>query len=500
MVFQKWDPTGQRDVVTKHVPGYVQPASFDLYAQADTISIDGTLVGSSASNLASQMETLRAMFRNKMNVWIDATDVYQGVVNFARITKLSGPTLDYKMGPLVATFSLEAAALLPWGTTQINPWSQLNAANDFAYAFRDLSGVGREYVLNPLDMNCNFTINSSTNQFSWEFILDNQNHFTTSYSLLNNFSSTSNLAGVAGSGWTFAVDTLVYRGDSGNQSVRVSGTSNSSGNFSFKWAPSSAVSLSGMDFLCVWVRGGFGGASSGAITVIISDGTSAIYWTFSNIPSLIWYRLIMPLHFPTSGGSVNYASVTSFTIQTTGTASASTQMWAGELAADIGLNTWLEFMVPDNIAQNPPGGSGAAINVQSWNGSSYQAFLEYGAFESTLLQNSPFYTLDGTDSSNLYNYSGGPGYYGAYPPGTIGSTKSPNASGPTLNGGSPITYNTTWGTYWRLGIALRMPPATSDSLAGGYPSDDLSGVQAINKVRLKVAIYYANEDTTYTGY
>jgi hypothetical protein len=61
-------------------------------------------------------------------------------------------------------------------------------------------------------------------------------------------------------------------------------------------------------------------------------------------------------------------------------------------------------------------------------------------------------------------------------------------------------YTTTYGCMSRWMFNLRIAPATSDSLAGNYPSDDLSAFQAINKVRLKVQVYIANEDTSVTGF
>ncbi|MGI0085423.1 MAG: hypothetical protein ACREBQ_10110, partial [Nitrososphaerales archaeon] len=181
LAFQKYDRSEPRSIVSKTIPGYVQTFTYDLVSTNPTIQIDGTLIGTSNANLASQIETLKAMHRNRKVVWIDASDQYQGLIDFCRIIKLQGPTMDSKTGPLIATFSLEAVSLLPWGTTQFNPYSTSGVV------LRDLSGLGKESVLNPLSMNCNYILSSSlqsdqggngSNWFSWEFILDNQNAFT----------------------------------------------------------------------------------------------------------------------------------------------------------------------------------------------------------------------------------------------------------------------------------------------------------------------------------
>jgi len=219
-------------------------------------------------------------------------------------------------------------------------------------------------------------------------------------------------------------------------------------------------------------------------------------------PTLIWRRYIMPVNNPSSrSGTLNVSSVTKFQLVSVGAASASSTMWVDELAADIGLNTFLEFMIPDNVSQNQGTLGANAISVQSWNGSSYQNWMAFDAFGSIFNVNSPFYCLDGTSSLYIYSYSGGPGYYTAYPPGVIGSTQNFNNNGSNPGMGvASITYNTNWGTMWRVGIGLRLPSATTDSVAGNYPSDDLAGSQAINKVRIKATVYYANEDTTYAGF
>lgn len=155
LAFQKYDRSEPRDYVTQHIPGYIQTFNYDLVSTNPTIQVDGTLVGTSAANLASQISTLKAMHRNRKVVWIDASDQYQGLCDFVRISKLTGPTVDSSKGPLIATFSLEAIALLPWGTTLLNPYSTTGVV------LRDLSGVGHENVLNPLSMNCNYTLSSS---------------------------------------------------------------------------------------------------------------------------------------------------------------------------------------------------------------------------------------------------------------------------------------------------------------------------------------------------
>src|SRR5579875_4186851 len=105
LAFQKYDRSEDRDIVTKHIPGYISTFNYDLVVHHGIIQVEGTLIGASNTNLATQIEQLRAMHRQKQIIWIDATDQYQDLIDFARITKLTGPTVDSKNGPLIATFS-----------------------------------------------------------------------------------------------------------------------------------------------------------------------------------------------------------------------------------------------------------------------------------------------------------------------------------------------------------------------------------------------------------
>ncbi|MHB8603373.1 MAG: hypothetical protein ACYC9R_12140, partial [Nitrosotalea sp.] len=101
-------------------------------------------------------------------------------------------------------------------------------------------------------------------------------------------------------------------------------------------------------------------------------------------------------------------------------------------------------------------------------------------------------TLDGSDLEVVYGSNGG--QFGLFVPSGVGQTPyKPVGNAPA------ITYTLTFGCMERFAVAIKMPPAASDSLSGNYPSNDLSGMQAINKVRLKVLVYYSNDDTTYSG-
>ncbi len=497
LAIQKYDRTEPRDTVTKHIPGYAQTFNYDLVSTNPTIQVDGTLVGTSAANLASQISTLKAMHRNRKVVWIDASDQYQGLCDFVRISKLTGPTLDSSKGPLIATFSLEAIALLPWGTTLLNPYSTTGVV------LRDLSGVGHENVLNPLSMNCNYTLSTSlqTNQggnssnwFSWEFIVDNQNAFSGSQTIINECENTTGWAIYnAGTSATFSNDGVIFK--QGTYSLKCSATSFTDGTVNFTYT-FTAVDYSAADFAVIWIRSDFGGSSTGVATVFFTQGgINYVLDSTRTCAANEWYRLVLPLR---TNSNPSFTAVTGVIIQFTGPASTVMNAWVDEIAVDSGFTTRLEFQIPDNLLQGET--TSLMLNCYAWNGSAYALWRAqgYGNLGSGGGQNGSFYYLDG---STMEQWVGafGAAFWDVYNYAPIGTTL-PGSLGVAGFSNAPITYSTTYGTNNRIAIIFKMPPATSDSQSGNYPSNDLSGFQAINKVRLKIVVYYSNEDTTYSGF
>jgi hypothetical protein len=279
-------------------------------------------------------------------------------------------------------------------------------------------------------------------------------------------------------------------------SLRETGTSTAGGvlgwNYSF---PVSNWDVSGYDFLLLWVRSDFGLSSTGTINVLLGDMTTNYFtWTYSSLAANEWYRLVIPLRNPTNiTGTPALNNLAKLSVQSTGAINAATNLWVDEIAADIGNPVTLEFHVPDNIAQTNPD----PIISWSWNGSSYQILMEEDAFGNEYVPD--LYFLDGANNKGSVIYSGQSGgasyFIIGYPPGTIGSVATQSAITT-----SPVQYTRGWGTRNRCALMIRLPPATSDSITGNLPSNDLSGFLAINKARLKVQIYCANEDTSYTGF
>ncbi len=675
LAFQKLDLSEDRATVTKTIPGYVQTFQYDLVSTNPSLQVDGTLIGTSVSNLASQISTLKAMYRNKKIVWVDASDQYQGEIYLCRINKLKGPTVDSSKGPLIATFSFEAMVLLPWGTTLLNPF------NTTGVVLRDLNGTGKETILNPLSMDCNYTYSTSlqsdqggnsSDWFSWEFIVDNQNPFTSATSVqeescdsttntvngyaptgytrsafdslstdttnfkqgtgslkgtksspaasstysmgydlgssgvnlsaydrfvmwfrcdqagqgtyaieiddvngkyrqwafslqgasdwmrvevflstysgdngfditharylialvttpssapssinlwiddirveigyINHCDDTSGWTAAGGTGLTFSNDTLIYK--EGLASLKISGTSASNGNLAANYSfPVANTSISSYDFLVLWVRSDFGGNATGGYYVLLGSGGLSNYyqWYYSGLNANQWYRLVVPLRIPTSTtGSPSLGTIGEFQILASCKASTASNLWVDEIAVDVGRWTNLEFQIPDNPSQNSGQYLNSCFEIGTWSGSSYTQY-DFSTDAFGYVQNwgggPGTYALDGSILSVVYGGSGSQDYNSkpltAYVPGSIGTVQNLVGSSSTRNNPLTITYTTAYGTNNRFAIQIQLPPATSDSNTGNYPSNDIVGLQGINKVQLKVVVYYSSEDTSYSGF
>ncbi|MHB1907745.1 MAG: hypothetical protein ACYCQJ_02595 [Nitrososphaerales archaeon] len=342
--FQKFDHSNQRDVIVKHIPGYLQTASYDLQTTDDVITVKGDLVGASASDLNSQIDSLKSMVRNKLPIWIDASDQYAGLLEFCRITKLSGPTLDSSKGPLVASFSLQAQVLTPWGVTHANPFGTPGIV------FRDLSGVQQGNAINPLDASCNFTSSNpggsmAGGYFSWEFIVDNQNPFTNVTSVLEEIgNSTTNFVtgGIGDTGNATVLTNATNVPNSGySGSVRGTVTSPSaSTSYGFtRDFGSSGINISSYDRIRLWFYCDQAGQNIYSISIMDTSGNWREYH-FSLEAANTWMNLVVDVSVY-SGQSTSAPNLSSIRyigvfVNTVTTAPSELSIWICDIRAEVG--------------------------------------------------------------------------------------------------------------------------------------------------------------------
>ncbi|MGI0080094.1 MAG: hypothetical protein ACRECH_10765, partial [Nitrososphaerales archaeon] len=240
----------------------------------------------------------------------------------------------------------------------------------------------------------------------------------------------------------------------------------------------------------LWVRSDFGGNATGTIQVMLATTawTAFFQWNYASLNANQWYRLVVPLaHSTSKTGSPNLNNIAALQVNSVGKASVASNLWVDEISLDVGILVPLEFQIPDAVSQTTQ----YPIVVQSWNGSSYLTFSEESAQGDTVQNPNNISYLDGSTSAQLFPAGS---WSGTYPPGAIGVSVQDS------QGHTTLVYTTTYGTNERFVNKVKMSPATSDSNSGSYPSNDLTGFQAINKVRLKVQVYYSSEETSYSGF
>ncbi|MFQ5799769.1 MAG: hypothetical protein ACE5H0_13900, partial [Bacteroidota bacterium] len=230
---------------------------------------------------------------------------------------------------------------------------------------------------------------------------------------------------------------------------------------------------SGKEFICVYL---YGINDGGTIRVdsFMPDGANQRYIEFTDNFSG-WGRFVIPFNKMTSIGSPNPSTVRNIrvTYTTTGT------RYIDRMVVDVGNWITIEGLVPDTLLQ----GSGSAFRwkLSSWDESAGD--FHTNPFATLFDNGNPggsgwiyLEFLDETLSSNIW--SGQAEAYTIFPEGERGEAKD------KLYGNvSSIIYSLYYGTLNRIGFAVKMPPSTE--------SDDLTGSNAINKVKLKLEVYYA---------
>jgi hypothetical protein len=358
---QTFKHSSQRDFVAKHIPGYLLVHQYDVKSRENLITVEGTLVGSSSSNLALQISQLVAIYEEQQPVWIDASDQYQAYMDFCRITKLDGPNVDSTKSPLIANFTITAESLLPWGTTHTNPWNQPGIV------FRDLDGRPLGNSVNPLKANCNFTSSNpggsmANGWFSWEFILDNQAPFSNAISVQEANVSTGTIVTGAIGGSAFSSS-----GADSTESIQANGQASMKGTVTSPSASkspgydiafdlgASGINLSSYDRLRMWFR--CDQTSNLTYYFKIGDVSGNLRWWNFTPTVNTWTNLLLNISVYTSQSSTapNFSQIRYFGIDVdTGTSPPSSfDIWFDDLRLEIGYVNHCEDTSIWTAAYNP---------------------------------------------------------------------------------------------------------------------------------------------------
>jgi hypothetical protein len=211
---------------------------------------------------------------------------------------------------------------------------------------------------------CSWSHDKQNQRFGFEFILDNEAEENAASVVYDDDEAiwSPYQAGSGSFSVSLSEETSIVKKGSSSLKASISSGSYSDVGASASFSP--AQNWRGKDFLCLWL---YGMGSGGTWRVQIGDGVNWCRWSFSDDFSG-WRRVILPLKAPSeSSGSVNLAAVSNLSVYIT---AASTGAWyLDRVAVDELRLVRCEVRVPDEIR---------SVDLYSWDGSSYQKFLENG--------------------------------------------------------------------------------------------------------------------------
>jgi len=219
-----------------------------------------------------------------------------------------------------------------------------------------------------------------------------------------------------------------------------------------------------------------------------------------------YQRVVLPLKkFTVAAGTLDWSDVAQLKIMIQ---NASEDTWFLDRGG-VTPGSWKDFevMTPSMIKHGVQTASASYrfekpyVDAYSWNGSSWiQCVTAPGGVDCLHFHEGNFYFLDGSKITDItgdaWDKAKGSRVFYEGLRGTIQVD--------TWHSASPeqeMTYTTKVGPSMRWGFRLKMPPATMQASGKQvFPLNDLTGMFAINKTRLRLRIYYDLEDTKYVGF
>ena len=429
-------------------------------------------------NVDNNIAKLLSLYHSQQPVALE-TDSF---TVFGKITDLEIP---YDAGQLWRRYRLQLTEIPFWGTTLINKGKKAFLA--------DLNLQYKTKQIFPTQANHNFQLDRENKKFSFEFILVNELEETDSFNCLwddNQTSFWSIIVGGSGSLSYPTVADVTSPVKHGNNAYKISwDTTGTYGWIAINHDFDPPQDWSGYDFLCLWW---YGDGSGHQIRIHLKsniENNYGAYWDV-NIDWNGWRRIILSLRKPTgeASGPLDLNNIKRIQIRvSTGGFAKTWYLDRGGL--DVGNWVKCEIQIPDNLK------NGYHFPIAySWDGSAWKQWIQ-------TLKNAPnlnvgeLYTLNGENIFDIYGLTTDNDCGAAYTlknkseTVTLDDVKDTDGVFRVDPDAYPFTYTQTYGCQKRIGFAIKMPPWTG--------CDDLESLFAINKVKLKIEIYYEKEKTTY---
>ncbi len=323
----------------------------------------------------------------------------------------------------------------------------------------------------------NWSHDKVNHKYSYEFYLDNDLQ-KVSATTISSCDATTNWSVQNGIGVVLGNDTSDKQEGTGSLYNSTTGTADGSGYLAYNYT--SALNLTGTEFIEFWIKSDITG---NMFCQIFDNSANYKLWYGSRFPiaANTWTRFVLPLLAPQgstgslpniAAGTLDITNIANIYIGINGVgALAACTLHIDDVCADVGQWVKVEAYVPDNILN-----STSAVNLSSWDGSVYDTpYFSYNPNNGTksIGTNQRLHYLDGTTG---YSIEGGDvDGYDVY---NIGNkTQSRNS---LYGWATAITYSSNYGCQKRIGWALKMPPDDGKD----------SSTTGISQVRLKLEVYY----------
>jgi|GEM_PF-2250143 len=438
------------------------------------------LEGYLSENVEDTLQTLLSLYRSQTPLWLETS-------SFTAPVEILGIELPQGAEPYTR-YRLELVEIPFWGRTLISQGENCYLA-DLKLAYK------KRQILSPLWGSHNFQLDRTNKKFSYEFILVNELEETGNFNCLWDDDQTSFwyawIGGTNGNLASITISDVTSPVKRGSNALKIKVTEGGSyDTWALRHDFSPAVDWSSYDFVAFWWYGKNTGKSL-RFEVRTPDTANRAKWTFYD-NWIGWRRLVFPLRNPTSvDGTYDLTNIASVLIHANEW-NVSGTWYLDRGGVDVGNWVKVEVQVPDSLslADSP----NLVIYMFDPNTSSYKGAFGFNVYttgwgsKGEWSNESETYLLSGDTFYNIYGWGR---YINAYRQASRGETADQL---PYANTGEPpatITYSQTYGCQKRIGFAVKMPPWTGCS--------DLTSRFAINKLRLKMEIRYAREETSFQG-
>lgn len=463
--------TIEKELSTEGVVASGQQIIHDAGIRLEGVEIPITL----SDNVEQHIQTFRSWAKTREPVIIDLSDKVTGLVWIAIIESVQ---VEQIVKPKYARLTVVARKLPGWGTTVIN--------SDIEAEILDLDGISHLNYFEPQMGKSNLSCDWENKKLSYELILWNKQEELSNVTVINNCENTDGWSAqndASGGSASVSADSKVKMKNGG----AIKGVFESCQNgycLRLIYTPTSAIDFTSKKYLAFWWWMDKT-VSHDEARVRIKDGDGNFgEWYFGNKTEKNKFtRIIIDTDksFDHQSGTPDKTNITEIQFYIIPNADWSKCVArVDRIVLDDPHKVGLEIFLPDEFKRfkerDDDGKIVVDLKLYSYK-DGYQKFIE-GLDSST----NPYYWKDSTKIYYM-NEEQIQSKIAVYEPAETGHSVEYVSNSDDLGS---FTYSDVWGTTYRLGIRLEMPPSTLEK-----------DLDKIDKIRLKIEFGFIDWKTSY---